>query len=348
MTQSANPEVDRPAFASIRTPERSPDQAPGRHCPVDYYYGAASVAQAAPLACETAWIVGGLYGNPFALDVIEQAFAAEVASQKRLVFNGDFHWFDAQPDWFASIQARVSRYDPLRGNVESECARPAYDAAIGCGCAYPNHVSDEVVNRSNRILGELWQSCNAGGFAAALAKLPMYRRLQVGAARVAVVHGDLDSLAGWTFDVDLLATDQGFMHAQQMLLAAPFDVIASSHTCAPLLRSFDAPGIKSRLLANNGAAGMPNFHNDLAGVATRVGVSPLAGLGAERLKALRLRVLHSREQAGAWVESVALDYDSQAWWRQFSARWPEGSDAHASYGARIQHGCTTSAERVYA
>ncbi len=296
---------------------------------------------------DCAWIAGGVYGNSFALDIIEQAFEAESSRHKRLIFNGDFHWFDADPGWFARIQTRVMRYDALRGNVETECTRGAYDHTIGCGCAYPLHVDDDVVSRSNRILGELWQACHVGGFAARLQQLPMYRHLQIGDARVAVVHGDLESLAGWTFDTESLASRAGLMKASRMLTDSEFDIVASSHTCAPVLRRFEYPGEEPRTLVNNGAAGMPNFRNELAGVVTRISTIPLSAQSDQRLKELRVRVLHQRQQAGVWVESIAIDYDVEQWWQLFVSRWPQGSDAHASYGERIQRGCSVTVQQAY-
>lgn len=326
---------------------QNPSNSPGRLCPIDYRYGAAAIADSAAVVADCTWIVGGLYGNPFALDVIEQAFEAEASHHKRLIFNGDFHWFDAQPEWFARIQTRVMQYDALRGNVETECSRPAFDPAIGCGCAYPMHVDDGVVNRSNRILGELWQACHTGGFAASLATLPMYRHLEVGDARIAVVHGDLDSLAGWTFDTEALAARAGLMMAGRMLSDCAFDIVACSHTCAPILRRFEYPGEEPRTLVNNGAAGMPNFSNDQAGVVTRISLVPLSAQSEQRLKDLRVRVLHQRQQAGVWIESIAVDYDAAQWWQLFASRWPQGSDAHASYADRIQRGCSVSVQQAY-
>ena len=61
------------------------------------------------------------------------------ASAAEIVFNGDFHWFDAEPDWFAAVERGVSGKRALRGNVETEIARSA-DVGAGCGCAYPESV----------------------------------------------------------------------------------------------------------------------------------------------------------------------------------------------------------------
>lgn len=321
----------------------SETHAPGRVCPIDYRYSASSIRDQPAVCCDAAWMVGGLYGNLEALEVIERAHAADPVAGARLVFNGDFHWFDAQPDWFSTVQSRVMRHDALRGNVETECAREAFDAEIGCGCAYPSAVDDGVVTRSNRMLAQLWQACNHGGHAAALATLPMFRHLRVGSARVAVVHGDLESLAGWSFD----ASSRAICDAS--IRAAQFDVIASSHTCTPVSRLLPAAGDgPATMLMNNGAAGMANLRSDCAGMVTRLGMEPFAALGQRRHAELDVRVLFSRRHAGIWVESIAIDFDLPAWVRRFSSHWPSGSDAELSYGGRIRLGGTVTADEVFA
>ena len=125
----------------------------GRNCPIDYVYAPATFDRPAEIVAPAIYLVGGLYGNGEALDAVERLAAAEPAPVT-IVFNGDFHWFDAEPGWFAEIERRVARYPALRGNVETEIAR-ATDVGAGCGCAYPPAVSDNLVQCSNRILREL-------------------------------------------------------------------------------------------------------------------------------------------------------------------------------------------------
>src|SRR4029078_2993158 len=76
------------------------------------------------------------------------------------------------------------------------------------------------------------------------------------------------------------------------------DVFASSHTCLPALRRFDFGG-RPRAVANNGAAGMPNFSGTRYGVVTRIGRRPFAGP----------ETLCGVDVAGARVEAIALGYD---------------------------------------
>ena len=113
----------------------------GRNCPIDYIYAPAAFDRPAEIVAPVIYVVGGLYGNCEALDAVERLVAAEPAPVT-IVFNGDFHWFDAEPGWFAEIERRVARYPALRGNVETEIARPD-DMGAGCGCAYPPTVGND-------------------------------------------------------------------------------------------------------------------------------------------------------------------------------------------------------------
>jgi hypothetical protein len=44
----------------------------GRICPVDYRYHPSTFARGAEFCADTAYVVGGLYGNRPALDIIEK------------------------------------------------------------------------------------------------------------------------------------------------------------------------------------------------------------------------------------------------------------------------------------
>jgi hypothetical protein len=301
---------------------------PGRACPLSYRYGAAALARAPSIEVDTLWVAGGLYGNPFALDSLLEQYERE-PGRKALVFNGDFHWFDIDPSRFAEIQEGVGKFVALRGNVETELASPAQDA--GCGCGYPEWVGDATVDYSNRIMEKLKLAAHEHPHVMErLGALPMHLTAQVGGERIAVVHGDGNSLAGWDFSEEALATRAGLETARRQLDQAGARVFASSHTCLPVLQSL--PG--ARAIVNNGAAGMPNFRGTRFGLATRISVAP----GRNALYAMRLKDLH--------VEAVKLDYDGAAWERAFVAQWPEGSDAHRSYFERIVRGPDYSIEQA--
>lgn len=307
---------------------------PGRSCPLSYRYSPESIATIDAVCTDTLYCVGGLYGNPYALHALRALLELERAST-RVVFNGDFHWFDATPEAFSEIEAALAsdaRFARTRGNVETELAS---DLDTGCGCSYPSHVDEGVVNRSNEILRLLRDASRAHPhLREALGRLPMFAAYQVGSARVAVVHGDLESLAGWQLDPKSLANSETQKHVARQMMVARADVVASTHTCSPALRQFrhanSAGQTHLQTIINNGAAGMPNFSGTTGGLLTRISRMPAAALGI----AARYSVTHNE----VYVEAIDLAFDSNAWIRAFLDCWPAGSAAHTSYFSRIERG----------
>ena len=299
-------------------------QEAGRVCPLDYTYAPEVFARAADFSAETLYVVGGLYGNLAALDAIE-AMAAREPTRPEIVFNGDFHWFDAAPDWFAAIEQRVAPFRALRGNVETEIAREG-DIGAGCGCAYPDSVAGDIVARSNEILA-LLQRVTPPAARTRLAQLPMHLVADVGPMRVGIVHGDAAALAGWRFAHDELDNPRRLSWLADIHGKAKVDVFASTHTCLAALRDFALPSGRLTIV-NNGAAGMPNFRGDNAGLLTRIAVR--AFNGPQRRFGLVRECVH--------IDAIAVRFDSQHWAQQFLQQWPDGSDAHASYWQRIAHG----------
>lgn len=299
---------------------------PGRSCPLSYRYGAHALSKGSDLVADTLWVAGGLYGNPFALERLLELYDRDAGS-KALVFNGDFHWFDIED--FRQIDDAVGHFRAIRGNVETELARPGKET--GCGCGYPEWVDDVTVERSNRIIERLRAA--ASRFPAALerlAALPMHLIAEVGNERVAIVHGDADSLAGWGFSHEALSARTGLAAAAASFKAADVRIFASTHTCLPVLQRFAG----ERVVINNGAAGMPNFRGTRFGLATRISIFP----GRSFVCSARAGELY--------VEAVALEYDATAWQRRFLAQWPAGSDAHCSYYERIVNGPQYNVERM--
>lgn len=297
--------------------------AAGRVCPVRYRYGAAALAATPERAAGTLYVIGGLYGNLPALDAIA-AMAAGERDPVTLCFNGDFNWFDVDDVGFRAVNECVLRHDAIIGNVEAELGAEGDEA--GCGCAYPESVDEGVVERSNRIHAVLKETAaRHPDILARLARLPMVARYRVGAVAVGVVHGDAESLAGWRFDPAALddPAEQGWR--AEAFRAARVDVFASSHTCLPGIRRFDFGGPK--VVANNGAAGMPNAKGTTFGILTRISVS-----------ASPHRVLYGCKDKGVFIDALAVPYDAARWQRQFLANWPEGSAAWLSYFQRIAEG----------
>ena len=99
--------------------DTAPEASPGRSCPLRYRYGPDALARAPEVATDTLYVIGGLYGNLLALQRVLAMFEAE-RGRKRLVFNGDFHWFDIDDTLHAQINQRVLAHDALQGNVEAE------------------------------------------------------------------------------------------------------------------------------------------------------------------------------------------------------------------------------------
>jgi len=307
---------------------------PGRSCPLHYRYRPEVFATpASPVLSrlDVLYVVGGLYGNELALERIAELFDRE-QGRKRLVFNGDFHWFDSDPAVFERVQRRVLEHTALRGNVETELASGVADADAdpGCGCAYPAWVSDDVVERSNRILRRLREATTPAQ-RAALSALPMWLRAEVGGLELGIVHGDAESLAGWGFAQEHLRDAAHRAEVRRWFERARVDAFACAHTCLPVFQGLGASGGRlRRWIFNNGAAGMPNFAADGAGLLTRLAVRPFAG--AERRLGVRVGDVHA--------DAIAIEFDAAAWHDRFVRSWPAGSDAHDSYFQRIAHGPT--------
>lgn len=308
------------------------DASPGRVCPLHYRY-APEVFRVAPLAplqsLDVLYVVGGLYGNELALQRVLELFDHE-RGRKRVVFNGDFHWFDNDPDVFARVQTGVLAHHALRGNVETELASDAGDDEFGCGCAYPEWVDQSIVERSNRILRHLRDASTAPQ-RAELGSLPMWLRADVGPLRIGVVHGDATSLAGWGFAQEHLQDDTHREQVAHWFDQARVDAFACTHTCLPIFQA--VRGMRRsepRWVLNNGATGMPNFRGDRSGLLTRVALAPFEGDG---------RRFGIDAAAGhVHIEAISVDFDHDAWLERFCLQWPPGSDAYLSYFDRMTQG----------
>jgi hypothetical protein len=295
----------------------------GRLCPADYRYPPSVFNRPAELAADVLYVAGGLYGNLSALNEIERLAAHEGAT---VVFNGDFHWFDAEPGWFAEVARRVARHHAIRGNVETEIARTAGIGA-GCGCAYPASVDEDAVRRSNEILVDLRRTADAlPGSAKRLAALPMHLVAQVGGLRVGIVHGDAAALAGWSFAHDALDDAATPAMLDAVRRTARVDVFASTHTCLAALRDFALRAGRLSII-NNGAAGMPNFSGLRGGLISRIATTPSPH-----------RRCYGIARDGIFIDALPIDYDHDRFLDRFLARWPRGTAAHASYFERLMSG----------
>ena len=298
--------------------------APGRNCPLHYRYAPQDLARPADFHADTLYVIGGLYGNVPALEAVLALAAAEPAPVT-LAFNGDFNWFNIDDAGFRAINSEVLRHHALRGNVETEIADDHSDA--GCGCGYPDNVSNAEVERSNAIAQSLRDTARRhADLREQLAALPMNRVAEVGGVRVALVHGDLESLAGWLLSRESLASEKTKNIVQKQILMSRCSIVASSHTCLPVALSLDNGG-SPRAIFNNGAAGMPNFRDTHYGVITRIATTPAL---LTPLYGMRISNIH--------LDAIAVHYDHARWQREFLAHWPAGSAGHGSYYQRIVRG----------
>lgn len=323
--------------------DQSTATAPGRQCPLDYQYSAQAVRECRPLVCDTAYVIGGLYGNVEALAWLLHRRAEEAAQGRRvtLFFNGDFNWFDIQAADFQYVNATVLSHAAIQGNVEAELGRQLSTA--GCGCGYPNYVDDATVARSNAIMGALRTiAARFPKLRQALADLPRYAVLSIAGERVGVVHGDLSSLAGWQLAAEALAPADIELRRTLGAEAAPLTsqrtlttgfqqagvrVIASSHTCLPVAQDVRVDG-RLHLVINNGAAGMPNFRGTTFGVITRLSADPEVPSAS----------LYGMQIGKVRCDAIPIDYAQASWLRRFTAHWPPGSPAFERYYARLLEG----------
>ena len=298
---------------------------PGRSCPLHYRYSPKDFARAADFQADTLYVIGGLYGNVPALETI-LGMAAREASPVTLCFNGDFNWFNIGDEAFRAINGEVLLHHALRGNVETELAGD--DDAAGCGCAYPDYVSTAEVERSNAIIVKLRDTARRhADLRTRLARLPMNLLAEVGGVRVGLLHGDLESLAGWSLSQETLATEESKNSVYKQIHTSQCRIVASSHTGLPVALALDTESGRCAIF-NNGAAGMPNFRDTHYGVITRIATSTCSAHPT----------LYGTRIAGVYVDAVAVEYDRLRWQIEFLQSWPEGSAAHQSYHRRISNG----------
>jgi hypothetical protein len=313
--------------------------APGRHCPLAYRYQPEVLAGPAMLSAGTLYVVGGLYGNPAALQAILERARAEPTGEATIVFNGDFHWLDIDPEDFRGISQTVLSHHAIKGNVEAELAS---DQDAGCGCAYPDYVDDAVVERSNQIMARLRMTAERSPeLVGCLGRLPGYLTADVGGERVGIVHGDPESLAGWGLALEAMEPGDAAVRAQRGWAGQPttlarvgdwfrranVTVLASTHTGLPYAQDFVVAG-RRRLVINNGTAGMGNFAGSTDGVLTRLSSDlrpPADSLYGITIGAVR-------------CDALPVRFDLAGWQARFLAQWPPTSPGHQSYFTRITRG----------
>jgi len=308
-------------------------------CPPSYQYPARTFRREPSLHADTVYVVGGLYGNVEALHEIFRMQEAEArrGTKVTLVFNGDHNWFNADEASFREVNQAALANVAIRGNVEAEIAAPTG----GCGCNYPDYVNPDYVAKSNAIMERLQATASAfPGLRAGLDALPLSRTIQVDSQSIGIVHGDAETLSGWSFAAERLSPvgkvcsgDDANAELtpretiERYFRDAGVAAFASSHTCLAHARDFEVDG-KSRLIINNGAAGLPNFAGTTFGLVTRISIDP----------AVPADSLYGTSIDGVRYDAIPVRFDQQAWVARFLANWAPGSPAHEAYFDRILKG----------
>lgn len=291
----------------------------GRACPVDYRIADDAFAGPTAESCDVLYVVGGLYGNPFALDAIERMLETEDPEKKTLVvLNGDAHWFDKTAENFSSLEKRLRKYMPLVGNVEAELRRQE-DVGVGCGCAYPECTSDESVSRSNRIHKMLSIAVDEHPeLKKMLEGRPATLTVAVAGKKIGITHGDEKLIGGWDCSRESLQDIMRQDELDTFMKDNDIDVFVTTHTCAPV-----ALTLAHGAMINNGAAGLPNFLGDDFGLCIRIACNPVEDS------------MFETTFDGLYVQAVPVRYDNEAYIKWFDSLWSETSPAAISYRDRI-------------
>lgn len=316
----------------------------GMACPLDYRYNPRDFRGAPALTAHTVYVVGGLYGNPEALETLLEMKAAEErrGESVTLIFNGDFNCCNFDPATFRIINETVLEHTAIRGNAEAELARPGEYG--GCGCNYPSYIDPSVAEQSDIIIGSLKRTAvDIPEIQTRLSALANHLTIEVGGQRIAILHGDPESLSGWGFAAEALAhlerdrehTGDGVpkdMETSEQRVTDYFresDVaaFACTHTGLAFARDFRVEG-RGRLVINNGCAGLPNFQGDLRGLLTRISANTQPP--ADSLYGITLE--------GVRYDALPIPYDTSKWLRRFHGDWPEGTPGFESYNDRITMG----------
>jgi hypothetical protein len=320
---------------------------PGRSCPLAYRYRPEDLGGPAAFEATTLYVVGGLYGNTHALDAVLRRVAAE-PTPPEVVFNGDFHYLDANPSAFRAIAHGVLAHRATMGNVEY--ALIADDTEIGCGCDYPDYIPEGVVFDSNAVVERL--RAIAAGFPdhlGQLGDLPRHLTTTVGGHRIGIVHGDPESLAGWKLALEAVEPADDVARARTGWTGTPtrindiadwcrranIEVLCCTHTGLPYAQDGQHEG-QRYLVANNGCAGLPNFTGRRHGVITRLSTDPVAPEDS----------LYGLDLPGLRFDALPVYYDHERWSAEFLDAWPPGTPGYHGYHSRITDGTWLQPEQA--
>lgn len=256
------------------------------------------------------YCAGGLYGNPFALFEI-----LNFIGDAKCVFNGDYHWFDADKFWFSKNERNLQNQILLNGNVELELCN---ENSISCGCNYPEFVSDDTKIWANQIHQILKSEVNEI-LPPNLINRPTTFSLKVGNLSLAITHGDEKTLSGWGFSAQNLAKKSRQSEIYNWLAKNSFDAIFSTHTCTKVFAD-----LNDKIVLNNGAAGLSTVGTN--GVILRTGIKP------------KSKTIFSKKIKNTFLEAHLVKYDNAKFIKWFDEIWGINSPASKSYRDRILKG----------
>jgi hypothetical protein len=312
---------------------------PGRGCPIAYRYEPEDLSGPVAFHAATLYVVGGLYGNPYALEAILARADAE-PTRPEIVFNGDFHYLDANPAMFRAVSEGVLEYRATLGNVEYALASD--DTEVGCGCDYPSYIPDAVVEHSNAIAAQLHATAaTTPGNRARFADLPRYLTATVGDRQVGIIHGDPENLAGWKLALEAIEPSDletqartGFTgtvttpaQIADWCRRGNISLLCCTHTGLPYAQDHHDGG-RSCLVVNNGCAGLPNFADRHHGVLTRLSINPEPPADS----------LYGLDIGGLRFDALPVAYDHRRWIIDFERIWPAGSAGSVGYHGRVTDG----------
>lgn len=296
----------------------------GRNCSLEYILKKDWTKKIKKLKAEVVYIVGGLYGNRYALEIINKMARDENA---KIVFNGDMHWFDIEKEDFLKVEELSKGSIKLLGNVEFELLNNT--SSLGCGCNYPQDVSDGVVERSNIIHNMMKENIKGDDILNDIKERSKTLVLDFLGKKIAITHGDEKSMSGWECSIDNLKLESRKKELDSWFGENNIDILATTHTCLPVVYDNGRS-----IVINNGAAGMANIKGQTFGLFTRIA------------KSSHKKAIYSEYRNGLYVELVKVDFDIEKFKLWFGKIWSDDSPASISYKNRIINGTSLAIEDI--
>ena len=245
----------------------------------------------------------------------------------KVVFNGDMHWFDVEKEDFLNTEELSKDSIKLLGNVEFELLNNT--SSLGCGCNYPEDVSDGVVERSNVIHNMMKENIKGDQILNDIKERSKTLVLDFFGKKIAITHGDEKSMSGWKCSNENLKLESRKKELDNWFKENDIDILVTTHTCLPVVYDNGR-----NIVINNGAAGMANIQGETFGLFTRIA------------KDSHKKTIYSEYRDGLHIELVKVDFDIEKFKLWFEKVWPDDSPASISYKNRILNGTSLTIEDI--